>query len=147
MAYCKQADLLTRVPEDELVQVTDDAGSGTIDADVIAAAISSADAQIDASLMERYTVPFTTAPAIVKWWSQSIALWILYNRREGAGEASYRRSINNEYRRAIEMLDRVSAGSLSLGVGGRDSGVIKVDGPDQFMNSDKRSQYEGSWEE
>lgn len=116
MAYSLQADLLEQISSDKLIQLTDDADIGSIDADVISRAIADADAEIDGYCGRRYTVPFTTVPAIIRKVSVDIAIYNLYARRKGAPDDRQKR-----YDNAIKFLTNVSKGLISLGADDPDS--------------------------
>jgi len=94
MSYSLQADLLEQISEAKLKQLTDDADTGSIDADVITRSIADADAEIDGYCGVRYTVPFTTIPTIIRKVSVDIAIYNLYARRHGAPEDRQKRYDN-----------------------------------------------------
>jgi len=83
MSYSTEDDLLKHVSEDTLIQLTDDAGMGIVDADRLADAIADADAVIDGYLSRRYSVPMNPVPPLVVRMSADIALYNLYCRRPG----------------------------------------------------------------
>lgn len=80
MAYSTQAELTNIIPEDSLIQLTDDEGAGVVNAGRITKAIADADAEIDLYCGD-YGAPFTTVPPIIKKISADIALYNLYTRR------------------------------------------------------------------
>lgn len=82
MAYCTQSDLQKRLPEQVLIQLTDDDGVGAIDEANLAACIADADEEIDASLSMHYTLPFSATPAIVLRMSAELTVCYLYARRD-----------------------------------------------------------------
>jgi len=114
MAYCTKADILEEgLTEQDIVLLCDDekAGSGNEKiADRVSAAIAKADEEIDADLIEHYTVPFTTVPAIIKLISAKLAVRNLYNRRRGENpknvedEAKWARSKIKEYKNRASQL-------------------------------------------
>ena len=112
MAYCALADIKDKIPEARLVQLTDDAGAGEIDEDIIDEAIADADAEIDSYCGTRYDVPFASAPAIIRKMSVDIAIYNIFARRQGAPEDRKER-----YDNAIRFLRDVSKGIISLGAG------------------------------
>jgi phage gp36-like protein len=112
MAYSTLADIKKAVPEEVLVQLTDDEGFGAVDQGRVDEAIASADAEVDAYCGGRYSVPFSTVPEIVKKISVDIAVYNLYSRRlEEAPDVRKER-----YRSAIRQLEGVAKGNISLGV-------------------------------
>jgi len=124
MAYSTQTDLEDRVSAAELVQLTDDAAIGQIDASVISRAITDADAEIDGYCGTRYAVPFATVPAIVRKWSVSIAVYNLFTRRRREDDAVIR-----DYDNTVRQLQAVSAGKLSLGADDPDGNPPQADRP------------------
>jgi phage gp36-like protein len=110
MAYCTQSDLLELISEDDLIQLTDDAGMGIVDSSVVDRAISDADAEIDSYCGTKYDVPFSPVPVMVRKLSVDISIYNLFARRRGAPEDRKER-----YNNAIRFLKDVSKGLGSLG--------------------------------
>ena len=104
MAYCTQSDLLTMIPLQELAELTADSGD-TPDSGVVNEAIHRADAEIDAYLGMRYTLPLSPLPDQVKGLSIDMALYHLYSRRSVA--PTVRRQ---KYEAAISFLKLVAEG-------------------------------------
>ncbi len=110
MAYCTQDDIELAISEDVLTQLTDDENTGSADADIVTAAIATADAEIDGYCAVKYAVPFSTVPAIVKALSVEISIYHLYKRR------TIPEKIEKAYDKAIARLKDISRGLLTLGV-------------------------------
>jgi len=110
MPYSLQTDLLEQISEDKLIQLTDDADAGEIDADVITRAIADADAEIDSYCGTRYELPFDPVPVMVRKLSVDIAVYNLYARRKGVPDDRQKR-----YDNAIRFLRDVSLGKATLG--------------------------------
>jgi phage gp36-like protein len=108
MAYCTQSDLLTMIPVKELAELTADSGD-TPDSQVVDEAIHRADAEIDAYLGMRHTLPLTPLPDQVKGLSIDMALYHLYSRRSLA--PTVRRQ---KYEAAVAFLKLVAAGEAVL---------------------------------
>jgi len=83
MGYATQADLVTRYGERELIQVTDKAKppTGDMDEAVVARALADADAEIDARIGIRYSVPLTVTPSIIVDSACRIARYKLHEDR------------------------------------------------------------------
>ena len=62
MSYCTQSDMVARFGADELIQLTDRANVGAIDAAVLAQAIADATAVIDGYLRSAYSLPLLNTP-------------------------------------------------------------------------------------
>lgn len=112
MPYSTQPDILEAIDEETLIQLTDDAGAGAVDASVVERMISDADSEIDAYCGRRYTVPFVTAPGIIRKLSVDIAIYHLYGRR-AAGDVPEARKAR--YSNAVRLLEHISKGVVSLG--------------------------------
>ena len=111
MAYCTLDDLKEQIPEDELRQLTDDEDIGVIDTARTDRAISDAGAEIDGYCGGRYKVPLSPVPGIIRKFCVDIAIYNLFQRRQGAPE--YR---EKSYENAIKFLQNVAKGVVSLGV-------------------------------
>lgn len=103
MPYCTQTDLVTRFGQAELVQLTDTTGSGQIDAAVVSQAIADAEAEIDAYLTARYSVPLASVPANLERIACDIARYRLYADRPTE-------LVDVRYRDAIRYLEQVGRG-------------------------------------
>lgn len=112
MAYCTLADLLERIPEETIIQLTDDTDSGLVDQSKVDAAIARADEEINAWCGRRYLVPFPSVPAVVPGLSADMALYFLYGRTvDEIPEAR-----KDGYKNAVRLLEKISSGQISLGV-------------------------------
>jgi phage gp36-like protein len=99
------------LPEELIIQLTDDEATGSLNQARVDEAIAQADAEIDSYCGERYSVPFTTAPDIVKKLSVDIATYNLYSRlvRDMPEVRSER------YHTSIKQLEAIAKGNISLG--------------------------------
>lgn len=111
MAYSTSSDLEKQISSAELIQLTDDAGSGAVNSGVIAEAIDDADAEIDGYLASRGEVPLTTVPGIVRKLSVDISIYNLYARRHD----SIPEIREKRYDNAIRLLLMIAQGKISLG--------------------------------
>ena len=111
MPYCTQENILDRIDEAALIQLTDEAGEGEIDDDKVTAAIADADATIDAYCQGRYTLPLSPVPPKITQISVDIAVYNLYSHSD-LEMPDVRKERNKE---AIRFLERVAAGTISLG--------------------------------
>lgn len=87
MAYCTQSDLLNQLTQAELIQLTDDAGTGTVDSPKVDAALAAASATIDAYAGARYTLPLQASER-VKQLCIDLAIYELEKRRRRLREAT-----------------------------------------------------------
>ena len=128
------------VDDDELVQLTDDTGAGTIDSTLVADQLALASAEIDGYLGARYSLPLGTAPAILTNLCVDLAVFNMYARRQGPPEHWQKR-----YDNAIKFLVKVSEGKISLGAGDPDgnasSDTPQVTGPDRVFSRTKMTGF------
>ncbi len=87
MAYCTENDLLNQLTQPELVQLTDDAGTGAVDSAKVDAALMAASATIDAYAGARYTLPLQLSEKI-KQLCIDLAIYELEKRRRRIREAT-----------------------------------------------------------
>jgi phage gp36-like protein len=117
MAYCTQSDIEKRLPEQTLIDLTDDDGDNEVATDVVDAAIEDAGEEIDAYIGLRHALPLSAPPAIVGRWAVVLAVCHLYARRDHLELPSQWAGQLAAVRRQLEA---VAKGSLSLGAGDPD---------------------------
>lgn len=78
MAYSNQSDLLERINEDTLVQLTDTTASGQVDPALLNSSIADADALINSLVSPVYQVPLTVVPRVIRDHSATIAIFKLH---------------------------------------------------------------------
>ncbi len=110
MSYSAENDILLRLDEETLINLTDDAGTGTANTAVVIQAITDADALIDSYVGSVYAVPLTTVPDIVKEISVDIAIYNLYSRRTDTIPDIRKDRFNN----AIKYLQDIAGSKISL---------------------------------
>lgn len=111
MAYSTQIDIEEQLSESELIQLTDDAGSGSVDASVVSRAITDADDEINSYLQEHYAVPVSPVPGLVRKLSVDLAIYNLFARRDLDAPVRTQR-----YENAVRLLKSLARGEASLGV-------------------------------
>ncbi len=111
MSYCTQDDILERISEAELIQLTDDENTGSADADTITRAIADADEEIDSYVGVRHIVPLDPVPALARKLSAEMAIYNLFGRRQ-AGPPEH---IEKRYNAAVRLLELIAKGQASLG--------------------------------
>lgn len=110
MSYATQADLVTRFSEAELIQLTDRNPAATaIDTDVLQRAIEDADAEIDARLQARFTLPLATVPRLIVNIACDIARYRLYDDR-------CPEHVQKRYDQALKLIDQIGRGDLEVGL-------------------------------
>jgi len=112
MTYATQTTMITRYGEREVIALTDREDLGIIDDAVLQSALAEADAEIDPYLLAaRYALPLTKVPLIL----DSFACDITRYRLCGAG-VTETDEVRNRYRDAVQFLEKVAAGKISLGL-------------------------------
>ncbi len=112
MPYSTVDDIKKLLPEELLVQLTDDEDTGAVNLARAEEAIAQADAEIDSYCGERLSVPLSPAPEMVRKLSVDIAIYNLYSRmvREMPEVRAER------YRNAVRKLEGIARGIISLGI-------------------------------
>jgi phage gp36-like protein len=144
MAYCTLDDLKDQISEDELIQLTDDDSTGSVDMDKINGAIASADALIDGYCGKHFSVPFSPTPPIIRDLSVIIAIYKLFARRQGAPDDRRTR-----YKDAVDFLKGAAKGENTPGIQpvpdppGEDgyTGASQVSTRDKVFDADTLSKY------
>ncbi|MFQ5695812.1 MAG: gp436 family protein [Terriglobia bacterium] len=108
MAYSTQADLLERITEQELIQLTDDANLGAVDIAKMDAAIAAAAGLLDSYAGARYPLPLVKT-AQVKKLAVDLALYELESRRPPVRETTEKRQ-----EAALRLLRDVAVGRAEL---------------------------------
>ncbi len=133
MSYCTKDDILTQLDEATLIQLTDDEGSGAVCAGFVTRAIDDADAEIDAYVGARHTVPLDPVPTIIRAMSTIIAIYNLYSRRLGPPD-----HIKERYRAAVSLLELIAKGTASLGSADPDGSPPSINAPEMATTSPRR---------
>lgn len=107
MAYATLADLIDRFTEAELAQVADTDGTGEIDQALVARALGDADAEIDAALVGRYTLPIAPVPELLTRIACDLARESLY-----ADQPT--KVVEERAKRARELLTQIARGVMRL---------------------------------
>lgn len=129
MAYCTQAQFVTKFGELELIQLTDHAQIGTVDVTVLASAQAAADSDINKRLRKRgWTVPVTATPDIVAI-ALDITRFYLYSNQEIE-------IVTNAFKRRIKELDDFAAGVIMLDIGEPDTQASSA-GDVDFVQSER----------
>lgn len=113
MNYTSQVQLETRISKAELIRLTDEADTGSVDTAKIDAAIEAAGAEIDSYIGSRYALPLATVPGVVGSMACDIAIYILYALDESG---SIPESRQKRYDAVLTLLTEIESGSRSLGL-------------------------------
>ncbi len=111
MPYSTYADLIKKHDEQYLIQLSDDNGDSVADTAVIDEAIAQADAEINARVALRYTVPLDPVPPLATSLSAILAIGNLYSHR-GMPKPD---AVKDDVKAAIALLDRIGTGKATWG--------------------------------
>ena len=139
MTYATQQNMIDRFGEQELIELTDHANAGSINATVLGQALADADAEINAYLTSRYTLPLATVPPVLVKFAADVARYQLYDTR--ATEM-----VKARYDDAIKFFKMLVNGSVSLGLDPVnqpvvDVGGVQVSAPDRVFNDSSLAGY------
>ncbi len=139
MTYATQQNLIDRFGEQELIQLTDRAGAGTVNATVIAQALEDADGAINGYLKAKYALPLDPVPLVLTRTAADIARYYLYEDR-------VTEIVEKRYQEAIRFLKGVADGSVQLGVDAvnaapASSGGPQYSAPDRVFTNDTLADY------
>ena len=142
MPYIVQADLLADLPNDVLVQLTDDDKDGIPDTTVVNNAIDRAQSEVDGYVATKYSVPLASPSEFIKGLTATIAIYRLYGR----GRRGIPDDWQTRYDNAIKSLRDVASGKITLGEDpppAESSKATKgeVFGPDRNFNRDKLKSF------
>lgn len=111
MAYAVQSDLVPlRLTQAELVQLTCDDATATVNVATVSAALEEASGIVDSYCRQRYQTPLQAGDD-VKGKTLDIAVWLLFRRRRNAKNGEI---IRQGYEDAIAFLGQVSTGKATL---------------------------------
>ena len=140
--YCLLDDIQTkRIPEQTLIQLTDDDSQGGVNLTVVNESISEADDLIDGYLRTRYPLPLQTNPPLLRRLSATIATYLLYGRRAEFGTPE---RITKDYEAAVSTLRAIQRGDVQLGVTVAEAeapGTLLVGAPPALFGRDKLEEY------
>ena len=98
------------IPDQLLIKLTDDEGTGAVNTLRAETAIVAAQAIIDTALSRGYSVPFSDPPEIIKRLTEDIAVYRLYQRAGILTE-----ELRSVYENAMGVLDKAARGEVIIG--------------------------------
>lgn len=113
MPYCTLEDIKKAIPEENLIQTTDDEGFGVVNVERVDEAINSADQLIDGYLRGRYTLPLNPIPGLIKKLSIDLAIFYVYSRRF---ELEMPQTMTDRFKNAVKILEQIQKGVIKLGI-------------------------------
>jgi phage gp36-like protein len=140
MSYCSYDDIRGIVPDEVLIQLTDDANIGEVDTAKVTDAIDNAGSAVDGYAAGRYAVPFAPVPRLIMVTTLDIAIYNLFSRRENVPE-----NRKDRYKNAIKTCEALADGKLTIGEAEAPpveaSGVIKVASRPKQFDEDTLDRY------
>ena len=109
MAYSTTQELLKRVTEKTLVQLTDTNETGIVDEEIVAGAIADSDSMINSMISPVYKVPLATVPPVIRDCSATMSVYRLHLYRS-VDPGVWK----DEYVRALGFLQSVAEGKAKL---------------------------------
>lgn len=113
MAYCSESDILNIIPEQELINLTNDDVTDTnpsINEVQLNAAIAFAENLINGFLRGKYQLPLKNVPEFISKTAADIAVYRLYLRRP----QDLPDHIKENYKMAVSLLDKIQKGQFIL---------------------------------
>lgn len=138
MPYATQQAMTDRYGLQEVIELTDrtNVPPTTVDAAVLAGAMTDADMEVEASLGARYTLPLAEVPAVVTRIACDLARYFLYDK--AAPE-----EVRNRAKDARDLLKRIAKGEVSLGLEATPATVEapQVDAPPRTFSLDSLEDF------
>lgn len=109
MSYATLQQLIDRYGRDMLVALTDrlDPPAGAIDEEIVARALSGADALIDGYLAGKYALPLAVTPPVLVPIAQALAIYDLHVTEP-------EKKVQNDYDNAVKRLAEIAKGVIQL---------------------------------
>lgn len=137
MSYCTKSDILARFDESELINLTDTAGMGEINNDVLQKAIDDATDEINSYLFGIYELPMVSPPSDLVQKACDITRFYLYSNRGIIESGS---QVERNFARVLEYLKQVSKGALKLNATLANKTTVVSSG---IISSDARQSWSG----
>lgn len=111
--YCGQGDVIPSLVSTAVAaQITnDDPDATTVEETVFATHVEDAEAEVDTYLGQRFSLPLSTVPVVVRRLAARVTRYRLYVMRPGGPEDW----IRADYEQALATLSLIRDGKLSLG--------------------------------
>lgn len=147
MSYTTDTDLFSLIAARTLTQLAaDDPQAEAPEPLILAEARAYADAQVDARLRQRYSLPLASVPRELRDWALALARRWLYERRPDGQDLPD--AVQNAAKEALASLDAVRDGKMSLAVaspGGEtpvsEGARVRVEAPDRLFTADLLGRY------
>ncbi len=132
MPYCTLEDLIKTLPEERVIELSDDSDTPTsVNEDNINEVIAKADGDIDGYIGGRYSLPLTTVPQKIKDISVDLAIYHLFTRRP---EREAPDGIRTKYNDGLKRLKDIQDGKFLLGITQMGSSGTEITGSEVRTN-------------
>lgn len=118
MPYCDLSDITSTITADDVLQLTDDEGTGSINTSRVDEAIAKSDGLILAFTGGNVLNP---VPEIIRQISVELSIYHLYKRRFASNMPE---SIDKGYARSMDLLKQIQSGKISIGAPEADQAVV-----------------------
>ena len=148
MSYTTDADLFSLIAARTLTQLAaDDPQAEAPEPLILAEARAYADAQVDARLRQRYSLPLASVPRELRDWALALARRWLYERRPDGQDLPD--AVQNAAKEALASLDAVRDGKMSLAIASAtdgdtrdpEGGRVRVVAPERVFTADVLGRY------
>lgn len=113
MPYCTLDDIRANIPNEHIIQLTDDNGIQQVDIEKVDEAIAYADSLINGYLAGQYNVPLSPVPKLINKLSIDLAIFHLYSRRF---DLEMPEGMMSRYKNCIRLLEQIQQGIVRLGI-------------------------------
>ena len=110
--YITATDIYAVIKEADVIKLTDDDDTGSVNVDFVNAAIIAAGSVIESYLARRYQLPLSEVPEVVKSVAVSLTVYTLYQRSSLEPDEKSKRASSD----AVNLLKDISTGIASLGL-------------------------------
>ncbi len=140
MAYITLQNVFDRLGEDTLVQLTDNAGTGEVDENIVNDAIEAAQGEFESYLRNRgYSLPVPSTP-LVRQLNLKLAIFTLFENRATLDEGIYKVH-QNAYNNAITRLKDIATGKAALDVPASEETIENPATSDKILTNASKSKF------
>lgn len=142
MRYVSFEQITQSIPEQTLIQLTNDIGYGdSINMGVLDNCVDTAEQRVDAYLSSRYTLPLVTVHSLLTEIVVRLTRYYLYSRRP---EGALPDAVKEAYKDAMRELEAIRDGKIMLGISIDTSSATNVQ--PQASMADFQSSPSRGWE-
>ena len=133
MTYATRQSMIERYTEEVIIELTDRAepSTGDIVDSVLIAALTGADALINAYIAKRYKLPLASTPELLRLLAEVLTYYRLCN-------GHYTDQTRDDYEDAVSTLKQIAAGTAVLDIEGNEPASAPaeamVEGPPRMFN-------------